>query len=82
MAGLEWKISSPFMERSLSFDAGLGLRTSRWINRRTGTNYLPSLAHGSPEWNMEFSVVLNDAAPLTSRSPQLRLVNANGRVMP
>ncbi|MBI1277472.1 MAG: hypothetical protein GC179_05040 [Anaerolineaceae bacterium] len=75
MTGLEWNISSPFMERVVTFEEGHGLRTSRWIHRRTGTNYLPSLAHGAPEWNMEFSVVINGAAPLSSRSPQLRLVN-------
>lgn len=76
MAQSLWQIVSPFMQRDLSFEAGSGLRTERWIHRRTGTNYLPALQHGAPEWNMEFSFVINGQNVLNSRSPHLRLVDS------
>lgn len=64
------------MQRVLRFEEGHGLRTERWIHRRTGTNYLAGLAHGSPDWNMEFSFVIDGTTTLTSRSPDLRLVRS------
>ena len=76
MALYTWQIVSPFMQRDLSFEDGKGLNTERWIHRRTGTNFLPPLSHGAPEWNMEFSFVINGQTTLNSRSPQLRLLDS------
>jgi alpha-galactosidase len=76
MARQEWQLISPFMQRNISFEDGKGLLTERWTHLRSGTNYLPALKHGAPEWNMEFSFVINGQAPLTSRSADLRLISS------
>jgi alpha-galactosidase len=68
-----WQIISPLMHRELVFEEGQGIVTTQWVHRRTGTNYLPTLAHGHSEWNMEFSVQV-DGQVLNSRSPHLRLL--------
>ena len=65
------------MQRELLFEQGRGLSTVSWVHRRTGTNYLPTLAHGFADWNMEFSLVINGETTLTSRSPELRLVRSS-----
>jgi alpha-galactosidase len=64
------------MQRDLSFEDGLGLKTTRWLHRRTATNVLPTRLHGAPDWNMEFSVVIDGRVILNSRAPELRLISA------
>lgn len=76
MTRQEWALVSPFMQRVLAFQQGAGLRTERWTHRRTGTNLLPPLEHGSSEWNMEFSFVVDGQTTLSSRSPDLNLLSS------
>ena len=73
----EWQLTSPFMQRDVTFEEGRGLRTVRWTNGRTGTNLLEPLEHGSPEWNMEFSFVVDGRTTLSSRSTDLQLVSSS-----
>jgi alpha-galactosidase len=73
----EWHLISPFMQRDVTFEDGRGLRTVGWTNRRTGTNLLQPLEHGSPEWNMEFSFVVDGRDTLSSRSRDLHLVRSS-----
>ena len=79
MTRQEWQLVSPFMQRDLAFEDGIGLRTERWTNLRTGTNLLQPLEHGAPEWNMEFSFVIDGRTTLSSRSPDLHLVSSRHR---
>jgi alpha-galactosidase len=79
MTQQEWHLVSPSMQRDVAFEDGRGLRTDRWTNRSTGTNLLQPLEHGAPEWNMEFSFVIDGRTTLSSRSPDLHLVSSRHR---
>ncbi|MBN8592181.1 MAG: alpha-galactosidase [Anaerolineae bacterium] len=69
-----WNLTSPTMQRTLTLEPESGLKTTAWINRRSGVDYL-AWAHHTWQHGEEFALHL-DGVPVSSSEARLDLIDA------